>query len=285
MVVSTVALLAPTPEDGGYTMSLNDSSTAVAVMIALGLSASEGFAAPVGPDVTITPSGVFEVCDGDQVTLTGMAWNPGDGLAVTCGRIHVQIWDGVEFVDLDKGLSDGDGFSVVFDTTGLAGSEFIFRSHFEPGGPRGVGCPGGSFRAGHSDLLTLVVVDCVEEGCSQGFWKNHPGDWADTEYSPDDALGDVFAGADFGGLDEATTLMEALNFRGGSGVDGMRRILLRQAVAAMLNSTHPGVRYPLSESEVFLYVIDALGSDDASVMEGLKDELDEMNNLGCPLGS
>jgi hypothetical protein len=254
-------------------------------VIALGLLASEGFAAPVRPDVTITPPGVFEACDGEQVTLTGMALNPGSGLPLTCGRVHIQIWDGVEFVDLDKGPSDEDGFSVVFDTTGLAGSELVFRAQFEPGGPRGVGCPGGSFKAGTSDPMTLIVVECVEEGCGQGFWKNHPDDWAATGYDPDDALGDVFLGADLGGLDPATTLMEALAFHGGSGVDGMRRNLFRQAVAALLNSTHPDVAYPLSQVEVFLHVGDALGSDDASVMEDLKDQLEEMNTLGCPLGS
>lgn len=254
-------------------------------MIAVGLFASESLAAPVKPEVTITPSGVVEVCDGEQVTLTGMALNPGGGLPVTCGRVHVQVWDGVEFVDLDKGPSGWDGFSVVYDTTGLAGSELLFRATFEPGGPRGVGCPGGSFTAGQSAPMSLIVVVCTEEGCSQGFWKNHPDDWAATAYSPADALGDVFVGADLGGLDPATTLMEALNFHGGSGVDGMRQILFRQAVAGLLNSTHPDVAYPLSEVEVFLYVVAALGSDDASVMEDLKDQLEEMNTLGCPLGS
>lgn len=177
-------------------MAPRPSLIAVAAAAGLGLLTSEGLAAPAAPLVTITPSGVVEVCDGEQVLLTGLASNPATGQPLTCGRIHIQVWDGDEFVDLDMGPSVTSGFSVVFDTTGLAGSETVFRAHFAPGGPRGVGCPGGSFKAGHSDPLTLVVVECVEEGCGQGFWKNHPDDWAPTGYGTEDVLDDVFLGAD-----------------------------------------------------------------------------------------
>ena len=43
--------------------------------------------------------------------------------------------------------------------------------------------------------------------------------------------------------------------------------------------------FPLTDVEVFLHVIAALDSDNASVMGDLKDQLEQMNTLGCPLGS
>jgi hypothetical protein len=42
------------------------------------------------------------------------------------------------------------------------------------------------------------------------------------------------------GMDN-NTLMEALNFGGGKGVEGAAKILFRAAVAAILNATHPNL--------------------------------------------
>ena len=84
------------------------------------------------------------------------------------------------------------------------------------------------------------------------------------------------------GLDN-TTLVQALSFNGGSGTIGAVRILLRAAVAALLNSAHPDVDYPLTTAEVIAAVNAALASNDRNTMLALASTLDAANNLGCPL--
>jgi hypothetical protein len=54
-------------------------------------------------------------------------------------------------------------------------------------------------------------------------------------------------------------------------------------VAALLNAAHPDVDYPMTEQEVIDAVNDALGGSRSDMLE-LAAELDELNNLGCPLG-
>lgn len=83
------------------------------------------------------------------------------------------------------------------------------------------------------------------------------------------------------GLDD--TLAGALNYKGGSGVTGAARILLRAAVAALLNSANPDVDYPRTTAEVIADVNAALASGNRSTMLNLASELDADNNLGCPL--
>jgi len=112
------------------------------------------------------------------------------------------------------------------------------------------------------------------EGCTPGYWKNHPGSWAATGYSSSQTLISVFGANALPG-----TLLQGLNFGGGSGVTGAKQILLRAAVAALLNNAHPGVDYP---GDVVGAVMVALGSDRAAML-ALAAEIDADNNLGCPL--
>jgi hypothetical protein len=121
-----------------------------------------------------------------------------------------------------------------------------------------------------------------QAGCSHGFWKNHVNHWVG--YSPNQTLGSVF---DFTGVNPNTlqnrTLMQALNFGGGPGVQGAQQILLRNAVAALLNAAHPGVNYPLTTAQVIAMVNAALQSNDRNTMLALEAQLDMYNNLGCTL--
>lgn len=80
---------------------------------------------------------------------------------------------------------------------------------------------------------------------------------------------------------DSTSLLQALAFVGGSGANGAKRILLRAAVAALLNST--SVNYPLTTSEVITMTSNAMGTGDRGTMLSLAAELDALNNLGCPL--
>ena len=84
------------------------------------------------------------------------------------------------------------------------------------------------------------------------------------------------------GLDNRT-LQQALSFQGGSGTTAAARILLRAAVAALLNSAHPNIDYPLTTTEIIADVNAALASQNRSTMLALARELDSANNLGCPL--
>ena len=84
------------------------------------------------------------------------------------------------------------------------------------------------------------------------------------------------------GLDNRT-LLQALSFQGGSSNTAAARILLRAAVAALLNSASPDVDYPLTTAQVIAEVNAALASNDRSTMLALASQLDSYNNLGCPL--
>jgi hypothetical protein len=103
-----------------------------------------------------------------------------------------------------------------------------------------------------------------------------------TGFSPNQTLESVFDVPDSLGLDN-TTLLQALSFKGGSGTKGAAQILLRAAVAALLNSAHPDVDYPRTTAEVIAAVNAALASNDRSTMLTLAAQLDADNNLGCPL--
>jgi hypothetical protein len=122
----------------------------------------------------------------------------------------------------------------------------------------------------------------VSEGCTPGFWKNHPAAWLETGYSPDDTLESVFDIPDIYGLDN-NTLLQALSFMGGNTEKGAAKILLRAGVAALLNAAHPDIDYPRTEAEVIADVNAALASGDRATMLALAAELDLDNNAGCPI--
>jgi hypothetical protein len=107
------------------------------------------------------------------------------------------------------------------------------------------------------------------EGLTPGFWKNHPEEWANTAYSPDDLFSDVF------GVGPAVTLMEAAD-TGGGDADALDR----HAVAALLNASHPDVDYPMTEAEVIAAVQDAYASGE---YEDTKDEFESYNETDFEL--
>jgi hypothetical protein len=113
------------------------------------------------------------------------------------------------------------------------------------------------------------------EGCTPGFWKNlrmHGGFWT---LSPDAPVSSVFSAAT--GASGSQSLIAALN-NGGGGVDA----LLRQAVAAVLNA-RAGLDFPFTEAEIVAAVNAALASGDPDVIEALKNDLDDANNLGSDI--
>jgi hypothetical protein len=130
------------------------------------------------------------------------------------------------------------------------------------------------------------------EGCTPGFWKNHTSVWQ--EYSPNQTIGSVFAGAPEPYA--SMTLLQGLNLQGGGGVAGAQEILLRAAVAALLNAAYDSadgehLQFPWRRNDVGVNgeppliptVNAALTSGSRSTILALATSLDAANNLGCPL--
>ena len=102
------------------------------------------------------------------------------------------------------------------------------------------------------------------DGCTPGFWRNHLNHWNDTPYSPDDSVNDTF-GCNLVG-DDDLTLGEVIDAPQTYGT------LAFHAIAALLNSTHPGVDFGLDSDEV-----------KEAACDGDKDTLSDENEEGCPL--
>ena len=133
---------------------------------------------------------------------------------------------------------------------------------------------------------TLVIFtntkDRGNQGCTPGYWKQpqHLDSW--TTYTPNQLAGSVFNLAGYPTL-ASKTLLATLDGTGGPGTLGAASILLRAAVAAILNAESAGVDYPQLTADIIADVNAALASNDRATMLALAAELDADNNLGCPL--
>lgn len=123
------------------------------------------------------------------------------------------------------------------------------------------------------------------QGCTPGYWKNHTDEWDNTAFSTGDLVSSIFAragSAPYADLGD-DTLLEALDYEGGDTLEDKARILLRAAVASVLNASHPDVDFGMSVSEIQTAVNAALDSQDKDEILSLATELDGLNNSGCPL--
>jgi hypothetical protein len=143
---------------------------------------------------------------------------------------------------------------------------------------RGPAPPGGETHTASADV-TLYTGPCAQ-GCTPGYWKNHPDSWQ--SYAPTDTVASVFPAAGAYGLGDAT-LRDALAFRGGPGGTGAAEILLRAAVSALLNASHSGVSYAYDAGWLIAQVQAALGAGSRAAMIDLASRLDLANNAPCPL--
>jgi hypothetical protein len=126
-----------------------------------------------------------------------------------------------------------------------------------------------------------VTIQLNFAGCTPGFFKNHFTSAVWGTYFSNPTVGSVFTSA-FGAPANAT-LLKALSFGGGRGKLGAEQILLRAAVAALLNTQYyVSPSYPLSEAQVISMVNAALATQDRSTMLGLASLLDGYNNLEGP---
>jgi hypothetical protein len=124
-----------------------------------------------------------------------------------------------------------------------------------------------------------TYLNVTWSGCSLGHWKN-------TEVWPYPYQHETLLEPPFDGLVDALkddTFIEALNYGGGPGVRGGQMILLRQAVAALLNETVYGSAFGpyLTTDDLIDAVNEALGSGDKTTMTTLAGTLDWWNNGIC----
>jgi uncharacterized repeat protein (TIGR01451 family) len=135
------------------------------------------------------------------------------------------------------------------------------------------------------NVIEHSARDCCavagNEGCTPGYWKNHPDCWEC--YDPDYPLCDVFTvPAQLQGEFCDDTLMDALNYGGGAGVEGAARNLFRHAAAALQNACDADVNYPMTVAGVIQHVNAALATLDKSMIEAAKGILAGYNESGCP---
>ncbi len=128
-------------------------------------------------------------------------------------------------------------------------------------------------------LVLTNRTKVMGKGCTPGYWKQeqHFDSWPDAYHTSDHISAYFTPSYGFG----SNTLLEALSFSGGPGVDGGAKILLRASVAALLNSA--ALTYPESSADVIAMVNEALASGDRATMLSVASLLDGYNNLGCPL--
>lgn len=137
----------------------------------------------------------------------------------------------------------------------------------------------------------VITKPLGAQGCTPGFWKNpkHFSLW--TNFTPGQTVGSVFTvpsvfpdGSNGSSL-ASTTLAGGLAFQGGSDLNGASQILLRAAIAGLLNASSPGVSYPTTVNAIITSVDSALNSGDRNTIVNLAAQIDAANNgsAGCPL--
>jgi archaellum component FlaG (FlaF/FlaG flagellin family) len=148
---------------------------------------------------------------------------------------------------------------------------------------------------GTKEATADCPVPCVgEEGCTPGFWKNHPDCWCDA-YTPTMLASDVFTALgdpNYAGYSDSKcdfdtdTLMDALKYGGGRGLEGSVRNLLRHATAALLNGCSGDVNYPVSDALVIDLVNAALETEDVDIVQELHGVLAGFNeDSPCPINA
>ncbi len=124
-------------------------------------------------------------------------------------------------------------------------------------------------------------------GCTPGFWKQsqHFQFWT-APYAPGTTISSVFSAAagyttSKGQNVGNSTLLQGLGFGGGSKVGDAAAILLRAAIAGLLNAASPDVDYFSSVASHIAAVNAALASGDRDTMLGVAGTIDFENNRGC----
>jgi hypothetical protein len=189
---------------------------------------------------------------------------------IDVGPIHPKL---LNKIDGSAGASwDSDRFPVQVPTGNLATT---VRLASEPWGK-------------NPDSMLWVMAALwlplpVPSGCTPAYWNRDQEQWKYPGLPPSQKLRFIFpATLPYGEVAE-TTLRAAFLFPDQEGLLGAVRTLVREGGAAMLNSAHFKIEYPLTRTQVLARVGEALKSGDEAAMRGLAAELKAANEAGCPL--
>ena len=253
-----------------------------------GCNAEQVTIQPATPSISTTPfpvSGNVGVVISDSAHVTGgfsptgtvtfALFGPGD---TTCaGPNLVGALSGFANVPLSGGSAGSAGY-----TTTQVGIYRWVASYSGDGNNNPV-------VSGCSAEQVTITKPLGGQGCTPGFWKNpkHFALWVG--YTPNELVSAVFnVPASFPDGSDGTSLASsslagALAFQGGSTLNGASQILLRAAVAGLLNASNPNVAYPMTTGQIITAVNAALNSGDRTQITNLATALDNANNGGCPL--
>ena len=126
-------------------------------------------------------------------------------------------------------------------------------------------------------------------GRTPGFWKNQPEAWAGLGYTTGQTIRSVFTVPtellksgllDISAPAGEDTLIQGLGYRGGTTLSGSFQILMRAAIAALLNEAYYGIYYPGATSTAALIteVNSVLATKSRSSYLALATTLDNWNN-------
>lgn len=276
---------------------------ATAAVVALAVGGAVVFAAEV-TSVSVTPNSLTIVQGGsggfvasvDSLSGSVPARTPNSPEIAYCREwtIHDDgsvTCDGSDVIALSRGrnytlspVTEADGYArgvvVNVDAGAPCNQVYNLAEVFAANAGSGVDFGGGVLVASRTVAVTVTCATPLAfDGCSHGYWKNHAAQWP-AGYSEATKLGDVFDLGPFGTLAN-TTFKDALKFDGGPASVDKAKILLRNAVAGVLNAATPGINYFTSASGLVDLVNDALATGNPTVMLALEAQLDAANG-GSP---
>lgn len=135
-------------------------------------------------------------------------------------------------------------------------------------------------------ILSITPKTLDNHGCTLGFWKTHTGFGPQANAWPSPYVPGVttLGGAGFTNTGNQTTKMsDALAFKGGPSVQDAKNLLMKQAVAALLNAATTGMQYPLTVAQVLSETNTALATGDRGKILDEAARLEGFNSLEGPL--
>ena len=286
----------------------------------LGASGGEGgpytFTATGLPDgLTLSTDGVLSgtpTVSGNftyTITVTDNSGNTGSSscavnvapppVVATCYSINAMA--GIAITPVQLTASGGTGGPYTFSATGLPAGLTVSTSGLLSGTPTVSGnftytitVTDNSGNSGSSSCSVTVGDQPPPppsgEGCTPGYWKakNHWDSWVPTGYSTNQKINTVFTVPASLTLKNKNlgmyTMIQGLSFQGGSTTSGKAEILLRAAIAGVLNAAHPDLDYEgYTPATLIAAVNEALASLNGATMVALAAKIDELNNRGCTL--
>lgn len=123
----------------------------------------------------------------------------------------------------------------------------------------------------------------VPSGCSPAYWNRDQEQWKYPGLPPSQKMKFIFPATKAYGDIAETTLRAAFLFADEGGLLGAARALVREGGAAMLNSAHFKIEYPITRTQVLTRVGEALSGGNEEAIRALAAELQAWNAAGCPL--